>query len=241
MANPLIFKLDQAGVLDDADRAVLRELSSHTRRIERHDDLIREGERPENVNLVMEGFACRYKILKDGRRQIMAFLVPGDFCDLHVAILGTMDHAIGTPWGCTVVEIPRATVDDITANHPRITRALWWATLTDEGTLREWLVNMGQRDADRQMAHFLCELLVRLQAVERASDNSFAFPITQVDLADTLGITPVHVNRVLQELKKQGLVVWKHKRIHIPDVDGLKAFAEFDPNYLHLTPRVAYL
>ena len=241
MPNPLILKLDQAGVLDDADRAILEELSSRTRRIDSQQDLIRAGDRPENVLLVMDGWASRYKILRDGKRQIMAFLVPGDFCDLHVAILGHMDHAIGTAWGCTVVEIPRATIDDITANHPRITRALWWATLADEGTLREWLVNMGQRGADRQMAHLFCELLVRLQVVERASADGFAFPVSQVDLGDTLGITSVHVNRVLQELKKQGLVIWKHKRIQIPDVEALKAFAEFDPNYLHLTPRVAYL
>lgn len=185
----------------------------------------------------MEGFACRYKLLPDGRRQIMAFLVPGDFCDLHVAILGEMDHSIGTSWGCTVVDIPRSTVDDLTANHPRITRALWWATLVDEATLREWLVNMGQRDADRQTAHLFCELLVRLQAVGRASADGFEFPITQEDLADTLGVTSVHVNRVLQEMRGKGLIEWKSKRLRIPDVERLKAFAGFDPKYLHLGRR----
>ena len=178
MSNPLILKLDQAGVLDDADRAILQGISSQTRRIEGHHDLIRQGERPENVLLVMDGWACRYKILPDGKRQIMAFLVPGDFCDLHVAILGEMDHTIGTAWGCTVVDIPRAVIDDITTNHPRITRALWWATLVDEGTLREWLVNMGQREADRQMAHLFCELLVRLQVVGCTNENTFAFPVS---------------------------------------------------------------
>lgn len=241
MSNPLVRKLDQAGVLDDADRAILKDLSSRARRIDGRQDLIRAGDRPENVLLVMDGWACRYKILRNGRRHIMAFLVPGDFCDLHVAILGEMDHNIGTAWGCTIVEIPCATIDEITANHPRITRALWWATLTDEATLREWLANMGQRPADRQMAHLLCELLVRLQVAGQATDNSFGFPITQTDLADTLGITPVHVNRVLQDLKKQGLVLWKSKRVQIPSVEKLKAFAEFDPSYLHLTPRVAYI
>ena len=240
MPNPLILKLDQAGVLDDADRVVLQELSSRTQQVAAHHDLTSEGDRPENVHLVMQGFACRYKILTDGRRQIMAFLVPGDFCDLHVAILGHMDHSIGTPWGCTIVEIPRAIIDDLTAHHPRITRAMWWATLADEGTLREWLVNMGQRDADKQMAHLFCEMLMRLQVVECASHDSFAFPITQTDLADTLGITPVHANRVLQDLRSQGLVTWKSRQVHIPDVARLQAFAEFDPRYLHLTPRREY-
>jgi len=237
MANPLILKLDRAGVLDDADRAILEQISSNARKIEAHQDLIREGDRPENVLLVMEGFAYRYKIVEEGRRQIMAILVPGDFCDLHIAILGRMDHNIGTAGGCSVVAIPRATIDQLTSNHPRITRALWWATLTDEGTLREWLVNMGQREADKQMAHLFCELLVRLQVVECASRDTFALPISQADLADTLGITTVHVSRVVRELRDQGLVQWQSKRIFIPNVERLKDFAEFNPNYLHLIPR----
>lgn len=230
-------KLEHGARLTDEDRTVLHGLSSRTRQIAANQDIIAEGARPENVHLVMEGFACRYKLLPDGERQIMALLVPGDFCDLHVAILGQMDHSIGTGWGCTCVEIPRATIDDLTANHPRITRALWWATLTDEGTLREWLVNMGQRRADRQMAHLFCELLVRLQTVGCADQDSFEFPLSQADLADTLGVTTVHVNRVLQELRAQKLVLWRSKRVQIPDVERLKAFCDFNPNYLHLTHR----
>lgn len=237
MSNPLIMKLEYGARLTDEDRAVLQHLTHKTRRVARHADISPEGERPENVHLVMEGFACRYKILAGGRRQIMAFMVPGDFCDLHVAILGEMDHSIGTSWGCTIVDIPRSTIEDLTAYHPRITRALWWATLVDEGTLRAWLVNMGQREADQQMAHLICELFVRLRVVGHVSDNSFEFPITQGDLADTLGITSVHVNRVLQDLRSQGLVEWRSKRLRIPDVEQLMAFAEFDPNYLHLNRR----
>lgn len=237
MSNPLIMKLEYGAHLTDEDRAVLRDLSSRTRRIAANQDITMEGDRPEHLHLVMEGFACRYKMLPNGQRQIMAFMVPGDFCDLHVAILGAMDHNIGTGWGCTVVDIPRRVVEDLTEHHPRIMRAMWWATLVDEGTLREWLVNMGQRAADRQMAHLICELLVRLQTVGCASTNGFEFPISQKDLADTLGITPVHTNRVLQELRSKGLIIWKGKQLHIPDVNELKAFAEFDPNYLHLKPR----
>jgi CRP-like cAMP-binding protein len=229
-------KLEYGARLTDADRAILQDLSGRTRRIAPGADITSEDDRPEAVHLVMEGFACRYKLLPNGRRQIMAFLVPGDFCDLHVAILGQMDHSIRTAWGCTVVDIPRSAVDRL-AENPRITRALWWATLVDEGTLREWLVNMGQRGADKQMAHLFCELLVRLQTVGRASEDGFDLPITQTDLADTLGISAVHANRVLQELRGQNLLVWKSKRVHIPDVARLKAFAEFNPNYLHLRRR----
>jgi CRP-like cAMP-binding protein len=237
MSNPLIRKLEHGAHLTDGDRTVLQDLTSRTRRVARHSDISPEGQRPENVHLVMEGFACRYKTLRDGRRQIVAFLVPGDFCDLHVAILGEMDHSIGTGWGCTLVDIPRPTIEDLTAHHPRITRALWWATLVDEATLREWLVNMGQRKADRQTAHLVCELLVRLQMVGLVTEDSFEFPITQEDLADTLGVTSVHVNRVLQDLRAQGLLEWRSKRLRIPDVERLMAFAEFDPKYLHLKRR----
>ena len=230
-------KLEHGACLTDADRAVLQELASRTRRVAANHDIITDGERPERVHLVMEGFACRYKLLPDGGRQIMAVLVPGDFCDLHVAILGEMDHSIGTSWGCTIVEIPRTTIEALAEHHPRITRALWWATLVDEGILREWLVSMGQRDADKQMAHLFCELLVRLQTVGCASEDGFEFPMSQEDLADTLGVTSVHVNRVLQDLRGKGLITWKSKRVEIPDVARLQAFAGFDPRYLHLTPR----
>lgn len=237
MSNPWIMKLEYGARLTDEDRCILLEVSSRTRRVVANRDIISEDERPERLHLVMEGFACRYKLLPDGRRQIMAFLVPGDFCDLHVAILGQMDHSIGTNWGCTVVDIPRSTVEDLTAHQPRITRALWWATLIDEATLREWLVSMGQRDVDKQMAHLFCELLVRLQMVGHAGEDSFEFPISQADLADALGVTSVHVNRVLQELRGKGLIRWKSKQVHIPDVARLKAFAGFDPKYLHLKHR----
>ncbi|MEE7459821.1 cyclic nucleotide-binding protein [Methylorubrum populi] len=237
MANPLILKLEHGADLTDEDRALLQSLSSGARQIQAHRDVIDEGDRPENVHLVMEGWAYRYKVLPNGKRQIMAFLVPGDFCDLHVAILGEMDHNIGTAWGCKVVDIPRKVIDELGQNHPRITRAMWWSTLTDEGTLREWLVNMGQRQADRQMAHLFCELLVRLQTVGCADEDSFEFPLSQTDLADTLGITSVHVSRVLQELRAQGLVIWQDKRLRILDVPKLKAFSSFEPRYLHLNKR----
>ncbi|TXN54054.1 Crp/Fnr family transcriptional regulator [Methylobacterium sp. WL2] len=237
MSNPLIMKLEYGARLTNEDRAVLQDLTRRTRRVARRMDISPEGERPENVHLVVEGFACRYKTLNDGRRQIMAFLVPGDFCDLHVAILGEMDHSIGTSWGCTIVDIPRSVIEHLTAHRPRITRALWWATLVDEGTLRAWLVNMGQREADQQMAHLVCELLVRLRVVGLVNEDSFEFPMTQYDLADALGISGVHVNRVLQDLRGRGLLEWRSKRLCIPNTARLMDFAEFNPKYLHLNPR----
>ena len=238
MFSPLIRKLGHGVDLTQADRDRLACLG-HSRQIEARQEIIAQGDRPEDVHLVLSGFACRYKVLRDGKRQIMALLVPGDFCDLHVAILDAMDHGITALSLCTIAELPRATVLDLTENHPRITRALWWATLVDEAILREWLVNMGQREAHQQLAHLFCELLVRLQAVGIGDPDGYQFPLTQVDLAEVLGISSVHVNRTLQSLRDENLVVLRGRRLSIPDVERLKAYCDFDPAYLHLVKRVA--
>ncbi|AWN43833.1 Crp/Fnr family transcriptional regulator [Methylobacterium durans] len=236
-SNPLIRKLERGAALSDADKATLEALCTRTREVEARQDLIQEGERPEVVHLVMSGLACRYKVLPDGKRQILAFLIPGDFCDLHVAILGFMDHSICTLSRCTMVAISSESIAELTLNHPRITRALWWATLVDEGILREWLTGMGQRSSEAQTAHLFCELLVRLQAVGLAASNSCQLPLTQNELSDALGISAVHMNRTLQQLRSDGLIVLAKGMLTVPDVARLQAFAHFNPNYLHLLRR----
>ncbi len=237
MANALISKLERGADLTAEDRTRLEAVVRYPREVGRRQDLIHEGDAPSDVQLVMEGFACRYKVLANGRRQIMAFLIPGDFCDFHVAILGTMDHAIATLTPCTMVSIPRETITDLTMHHPRISRALWWCTLVDEAILREWLVSMGQRPADQQVAHVLCELLVRLQSVGRATETGYDLPLTQQELGDALGLSVVHTNRSLQTLRQEGLIELSAGRLSIRDVARLKEFAGFSPNYLHLTSR----
>ncbi len=197
-------------------------------------DLAREGDVPDHVHLILDGYACRYKVLPDGQRQIMAYFVPGDFCDLNVFILDQMDHSIGTISACQVVDIPRSAIEEVTADRPRTTRAFLWCALVDEAILREWLVNMGGREANQRIAHLLCELLLRLDAVGRVTDNSYAFPFTQTDIADTMGLSNVHVNRVLQELRGQGMIELKQRVLKILDVSRLKAYCKFTPNYLHL-------
>jgi len=234
MGNPLTMKLEHGSKLTPGDRQRLDALLETSRLIEANEDLIRENDPPRHVRLILEGFVCRYKILENGRRSIVAYLVPGDICDLHVAILHRMDHAMCTLTPCNVVFISPETIEDLTTNYPRIGRALWWATLVDAGILREWLVNLGQRPSDQRLAHFFCELLMRLQTVGLADENSYPLPLTQEALADTLGISTVHVNRVLQQLREDGLVVFRDHRLIIPDVEQLKEFAGFDSNYLHL-------
>jgi CRP-like cAMP-binding protein len=161
MIDTLIRKLSTAGGLTEVDHETLRRASLRSRQIPARQDLTSEEDRPENVHLVLSGFAGRYKILPQGQRYITGLMVPGDFCDLHVAILGEMDHSIATMTPCTVVEIPHTTIQDLTENHPRIAHALWWATLVDEAVLREWLVGMAGREAAERMAHLFCELLLK--------------------------------------------------------------------------------
>ena len=241
MRNPAILKLEQGARLSDVERRVLDDLVQSSRVITAGKDLITQGESPSSVRLVLEGFACRYKVLADGRRQIMALMIPGDFCDLNVSMLLEMDHSIGALSTCRIVEIPNETMVKLVAAHAGIRLACSWATLVDEAILREWLVGMGQRSADRQMAHLFCELLVRMQVVGLATDNAFAFPLTQEDLGSVLGISGVHVNRMLQSLREQNLIVLKSGRLVVPDVAALKAFASFNAVYLHHKIKIGSL
>ena len=236
MANVLTRKLESFAPLPEADKLLLDEVVREAQEVGPREDLIREGDAPTHVNLILEGFACRYKVLADGTRQIMAYLVPGDFCDLHVFILKQMDHTIATLSRCTVVKIPRARILELT-ERPAIARAFWWAALVDEATLREWLVNVGARPAEQRVAHLLCELLVRLRVVGLADGGQYELPLTQQELGDTTGLSNVHVNRVLQHLRREGLITLKDKKLVILDVERLEAFSGFTPNYLHLAPR----
>ena len=233
MANLLTRKLEAFAPLSEADRHLLDAVIREARDVGSREDLIREGDAPGDVRLILAGFACRYKRLAKGRRQIMAYLVPGDFCDLHVFILKAMDHTIATLSPCRVVDIPRARILEMT-ERPALARALWWAALVDEATLREWLVNIGARSAEQRVAHLLCELLLRLRVVGLADGAEYELPVTQQELGDTTGLTNVHVNRVLQRLRGDGLITLTGKHLVILDVDRLNAFSGFTPNYLHL-------
>ncbi|KNY19640.1 helix-turn-helix domain-containing protein [Methylobacterium sp. ARG-1] len=237
--NPLIRKLEDFTALSDADRAVLARISAETRLVAAGTDLVREGDKPEGVFLVMAGLVCRHKLRANGARQIMAYLVPGDLCDLDVALLSRMDHTISTLSSCRVVRLDPEMVADLLVNHPRIARGLRMAQLVDEATLREWLVNVGRRSAPERLAHLFCELLLRLQAVGCASEDAYALAVTQVDLADTAGLTSVHVNRSLRELRRQGLIELRRGWVRILDLPRLQALAEFRSDYLHLGDQAA--
>jgi len=233
--NPLVLKLEHGARLSEGEKILLEDLVGGAVSIAARQDLISEGDAPDHVHVVLKGFACRYKLLADGGRQIMAWLVPGDFCDLQVSILGEMDHSIATLTPSTIGFVPRDRLSALAANSPGLTRALWWATLVDESVLGEWLVSMGRRPAAQRIAHMFCEVHRRLEAVGLAPNATFDFPLSQADLADSAGLSAVHVNRVVQQLRETRQIVWRRRVLQVLDPLALEAFAGFDPNYLHLT------
>lgn len=235
--NPLEAKLQTVASLGAEDREALADLCTDAREMAARRSIIREGDRPDHVHLMVEGWAARYKLLPDGARQITAFLIPGDFCDLHVTILGEMDHSIVTLTRAKVAFIPRGKIDEIT-DRPRLAKALCWATLVDEAVLRAWLVNVGRRDAFEAIGHLMCELYVRMKNVGLAADHRYELPLTQEELADALGLTPVHVNRVLQRMRSEELITLKRNALEILDYRRLVAASGFNPNYLHIEQRV---
>lgn len=231
--NPLIRKLESLASLSVEERTLLEQVTANPVAVAPRTDLIREGDPPRGVFLIMDGLACRYKLLPEGGRQVLAYLIPGDFCDLDVALLDAMDHAICAVSACRFVLVPGDTMRCLLDDHPGIARALRLATLVEAATSREWLVNMGRRTCDQRLAHLLCELSLRMDAVGRTVTDGREFPLTQVDLADATGMTSVHVNRTLKGFREQSLVEGSGRQLKIMDLRGLRALAAFDPGYLH--------
>jgi CRP-like cAMP-binding protein len=233
MDNAFVTKLKGFAPLDDAECAMLAGVCETTRVVAPRHDLIREGDKPGPVYIVLEGWACRYKLLPEGGRQIMAFLMPGDFCDMHVAVLDEMDHNIATITKARVSTVARARMEALIEATPTISPAFWRAQLVDEGTLRAWIVSMGRRGSIERVAHLMCELYIRAHNIGLANSDRLAFPLTQVVLADALGLTPVHINRVLRKLRVEGVMEIGRGELTIADPQKLARIAGFQDNYLH--------
>lgn len=236
--HPLVARFRNFADLSAEEEARLRSLCEsklHTRAARR--DLVREGDRPRVVFLILSGWAYRHKTLPDGRRQVLQFLLPGDLCDVHNEVLGEMDHSIGTITNLRYVEISHDAVAEVEHDYPGLRRAFLWHSMAAISMQREWTANIGQRSASERLAHLFCELFLRLRAVGLNDDLSCELPVTQTDLGDSTGLTPVHVNRMLQELRKAGLIVLEHRRLTIPDLAALQKSASFSANYLHLGKR----
>jgi CRP-like cAMP-binding protein len=230
----VVSKLEAFTRLSPDDRAALGEVARNICYVDARRDLISEGDKPRHVHLVLDGWACRYKQLPDGKRQIVSLFVPGDFCDVNVYILSQMDHSIGAITRLKVAMITPDEMNGLTAERPRITQALWWHELVTAAVQREWTLNLGQRSAYERLAHLLIELYTRLKTVGRAHKGHCDFPLTQNDLADATGLTAVHVNRTLQELRRDNLIELERKQLHILDLQRMIDVSMFNPNYLHL-------
>ena len=236
--NMLLRRLKIFANLKAEDEALISRLCHDVRRTRARRDIISEGERPEHIHLMVEGWAARYYVVPSGARQITALLIPGDFFDLHVTVLGQMDHGIVALTDCRLAYIDPAALDRATAENSRLARALWWSTLVDESVLRNWVVNVGRRDAYERIAHLLCELHARMKLVGLVTEeDELDLPLTQEEIADATGLTAVHTNRMLQLLRKQGLIALSSGRLHVLRVSALQKTAGFDPGYLHIARR----
>jgi CRP-like cAMP-binding protein len=230
----MLRKLAGRGNLDEADRQALLSLPFRMKVFEPSSYLVREGALPEESLLLLEGFAYRQKLTHDGSRQILSVHVPGDFVDLEGSLLNVADHNLQALTRCQVAAIPRKALKALIESNGRIANALWVDTLIDGSIFREWILNVGRRDSRERIAHLLCEFAKRLELAGMGDENGYTMPMTQEQLADCTGLTPVHVNRTLKALEADGLIARHGRSVSIPDWKRLRDAAGFSELYLHL-------
>lgn len=231
--NAFISKIDSMVLLSDETRRVLATLTKHTQRMGPGERIIEAGDHSSTVNIVLSGWACRCKILRNGQRQITALLLPGDMCDPHGLLLREVDHTAHTLTTVTLAKAPGNIVRDLMASDPELAQVLWRQILEEIDIQREWTINLGQRTAVERIAHLCCEVSTRLEVVGLRNGHDCDMPITQSEIADITGLSAVHVNRSLQELRAAGLIELRNKRLTVLDKERLAELAMFDPGYLH--------
>lgn len=232
--NPIIRKLQTILSLSDDERAAILALPVEERELHAHEEIVCEGDRPTRSFVILEGVAYAYKLTGEAKRQILAFHITGDMPDLQSLHLETLDISIGTFSACKVGFIQHAALRHLCERHTRVAAALWRETLVYASVFREWMTNIGQRDALSRAAHLMCEYVVRMRAMGLVEDHSCQIPMTQDDLGDAMGISTVHVNRVLQELRRLGLIKLGSGNLTVLDWERLKVVGDFEPGYLHL-------
>jgi len=233
-AHHVIRRLDALRPLPEASVGYLERLvAERIRHAGANADLVREGDRVESVRMVLSGWLCRHKTLADGRRQIVNFILPGETCDARVYLRAFADHTITTMTPVIYAEVDRDDYEALLASDASVAEALWCEMLVNMAIQREWAVNLGRRDALERVAHLLCELLERLRSVGLAEADSCDFPVTQMELADATGLSAVHVNRTLQELRGSGLISLSGRTLTVSDLGALRHAAFFTANYLY--------
>jgi len=221
-----------SGLSEDDGRAMLS-LPYTRKRFGKDAYLVREGQRATDCSLILRGFAFRQKLLRNGGRQIISIHIPTEFVDLQNGLLATADHNVQAIDGCEAAVIPRDALMVLAADRSAIRKAMWVETLLDASIFREWVVNMGRRDSRTRVAHLLCEMFLRLKNIGAEHRGMLDFPLTQEQLADATGLTPVHTNRTLQLLRKDGLIRLSGRSLTVLDWDRLREVADFDELYLH--------
>jgi len=227
-------KLTRRDALSDVERQALAELLEPPRHVAAGSILVHPGEQPTSSTLLIEGWVARFSVLRDGRRSFTQLSVAGDFVDLHSLLMKRMDHGVVALTDCVTAAAPHAHLVELSQSQPHLTRMLWLDTVIDGAVHREWLHRMGAQNALGRTAHLLCEMEARLAVVGLAGPDGFDFPLTQTELADCLGLSAVHANRTLMELRRLGLIAWRPGRARILDREQLTDLAEFDPAYLRL-------
>ena len=232
--EPLLRKLTYWYPLDKADQEALLALPHRVRALEAHHYVVRERQAATHSCLMLSGFSVRHKIVVGGARQIVAIHMKGDMVDLQNAMLGTADHSVQMLTKGEVAVIPREAIQELALKRPRIGMAMWKDTLVDASVFREWIANVGRRDAATRLAHLLCEFALRLKLAGLGEQTNYELPMTQEQLADATGLTPVHVNRTLQALERQNLIIRNQRSVTIEDWQRLADAGDFDSTYLHL-------
>ena len=226
--------------LDTRTRAAIDQLAARrVRKIGAKRDIIRENERPQTLIAIRRGWACRYKTMPDGQRQQLAILLPGDLVDLHLQVLACTDHSVAAITPVEVSLIDPHELERVVQERPALADALARQAHAQQALEREWLLSIGQRTAHEKISQLLLELFVRLRLVGLADGNSCEMPLTQFDMAEAAGLTAVHVNRTLQALRRDGLIVLERRRLTLPDPDRLANAAMFNPVSMHIDPGVA--
>ena len=230
----LVRNLELRARLSPEDREAALALPYTLRTLDHLTYLIREGDPPRECAVLLSGFAYRQKVTGDGARQIIALHLPGDALDFQNLHLTVSDHSVQMLTRGEVASIPRASLHELAHARPAIGHAIMIKTLAEASIFREWVLNVGRRKARERMAHVLCELGSRLDALGLTQEYGYELPMTQEELADTLGLTPVHVNRTLKSLEAEGLIVRNRRSISFPDWDKMRIVADFNERYLHL-------
>jgi CRP-like cAMP-binding protein len=230
----LLWRLERYGALGPHERQRISELPLIVTNVSANQEITHQGDKPSRCTLVLGGFLYTHKIAGGPRRQITSFVIPGDFADLQAPYLHSVDYSLSALGPAVVAYLPHAALNDMLERSPRLAQAFWRETFIEAAIFREWITSLGRRESIARVAHLICELAARLQTVDLARNLCFAIPLTQAELADARGISSVHANRVVQELRRLGLVEWDSKQVRILNWSGLARIGDFSAEYLQL-------